>query len=301
MKPSKTQRVRVGRGVPESSGGRRSLSTPAPLPFRRSGPPSGPGPGRAGRRPRGFPSPTSRNDAVTGAVRFGRRRRGTGVSCGRPRALRDDGTRLDGHGQGSERRGCVDQRVAGRTTRDTPGRGASGTGTPGAGTGTPGANPARAADPGPQTDGPPPAAGSPGPTDRPTTPATPETTGRRAPRDAPRTEGPLRGTSETADRSVFRDTSGTDGPSPAGGTSGTPDRSASRGASATGGPPSPDARRRIPRTDALLRDPRLAGAAVRLGSDAVKAAVRQAQERARHGAVAPEQVADTAVALLPPT
>ncbi|MFF9314666.1 L-seryl-tRNA(Sec) selenium transferase [Streptomyces sp. NPDC014748] len=57
----------------------------------------------------------------------------------------------------------------------------------------------------------------------------------------------------------------------------------------------------MPRTDALLRDPRLAEAAVRLGSDAVKAAVRQAQERARHGAVAPEQVADTAVALLPPT
>ncbi|MYX44512.1 hypothetical protein GTW59_26135, partial [Streptomyces sp. SID89] len=28
----------------------------------------------------------------------------------------------------------------------------------------------------------------------------------------------------------------------------------------------------MPRTDALLRDPRLAGAAVRLGSDAVKAA-----------------------------
>ncbi|NED73786.1 hypothetical protein G3I51_15840, partial [Streptomyces sp. SID9944] len=38
----------------------------------------------------------------------------------------------------------------------------------------------------------------------------------------------------------------------------------------------------MPRTDALLRDPRLAEAAVRLGSDAVKAAVRQAQERARH-------------------
>ncbi|WP_112471112.1 L-seryl-tRNA(Sec) selenium transferase [Streptomyces triticisoli] len=60
-----------------------------------------------------------------------------------------------------------------------------------------------------------------------------------------------------------------------------------------------DARRRIPRTDAVLRDPRLVDAAGRLGPGPVKAAVRQAQERARHGALAPEEVADTAVALLP--
>lgn len=60
-----------------------------------------------------------------------------------------------------------------------------------------------------------------------------------------------------------------------------------------------DARRRIPRTDAVLRDPRLVDAASRLGPGPVKAAVRQAQERARHGALAPEEVADTAVALLP--
>ncbi|MFE9172242.1 L-seryl-tRNA(Sec) selenium transferase [Streptomyces kebangsaanensis] len=60
-----------------------------------------------------------------------------------------------------------------------------------------------------------------------------------------------------------------------------------------------DVRRRIPRTDAVLRDPRLVDAVVRLGPGPVKAAVRQAQERARHGALDPEEVADTAVALLP--
>lgn len=60
-----------------------------------------------------------------------------------------------------------------------------------------------------------------------------------------------------------------------------------------------DVRRRIPRTDAVLRDPRLVDAVARLGPGPVKAAVRQAQERARHGALDPEEVADTAVALLP--
>ncbi len=60
-----------------------------------------------------------------------------------------------------------------------------------------------------------------------------------------------------------------------------------------------DARRRIPRTDTVLRDARLVDAAARLGPGPVKAAVRQAQERARQGAITPEQVADTAVALLP--
>jgi L-seryl-tRNA(Ser) seleniumtransferase len=63
----------------------------------------------------------------------------------------------------------------------------------------------------------------------------------------------------------------------------------------------PDARRRIPRTDALLRDPRLRDAADRLGPERVKSAVHRAQQRAREGAVEPEQVADAAVALLPRT
>ncbi len=62
-----------------------------------------------------------------------------------------------------------------------------------------------------------------------------------------------------------------------------------------------DTRRRIPRTDAVLRDARLEDAAQRLGPTVVKTAVRQAQERARGGAIAPEDVADAAVALLPGT
>ncbi|MFG3203526.1 L-seryl-tRNA(Sec) selenium transferase [Streptomyces sp. NPDC048192] len=62
-----------------------------------------------------------------------------------------------------------------------------------------------------------------------------------------------------------------------------------------------DARRRIPRTDALLRDPRLSAAMQRLGAGVVKAAVRAAQQRAREGGIRPEQVPETAVALLPGT
>ena len=42
-----------------------------------------------------------------------------------------------------------------------------------------------------------------------------------------------------------------------------------------------DARRRIPRTDAVLADPRLAAAADRLGRDVVKAAVMTAQGTAQ--------------------
>lgn len=63
--------------------------------------------------------------------------------------------------------------------------------------------------------------------------------------------------------------------------------------------PGPDVRRRIPRTDTVLGDPRLREAARRLGTGAVKSAVHRAQERAREGTVPPEAVADTAVALLP--
>ncbi|MFF0833170.1 MULTISPECIES: L-seryl-tRNA(Sec) selenium transferase [unclassified Streptomyces] len=62
-----------------------------------------------------------------------------------------------------------------------------------------------------------------------------------------------------------------------------------------------DVRRRIPRTDVLLRDPLLAGAARRLGDDVVKGVIRRAQDRAREGRIAPERVLDTAVALLPGT
>ncbi|WP_433447695.1 L-seryl-tRNA(Sec) selenium transferase [Streptomyces sp. CA-142005] len=66
-------------------------------------------------------------------------------------------------------------------------------------------------------------------------------------------------------------------------------------------PDDTDARRRIPRTDRLLRDPRLSAAVDRLGAGVVKAAVRAAQDRAREGDIPPEQVPEVAVALLPGT
>ncbi|MCW2679641.1 MAG: L-selenocysteinyl-tRNA(Sec) synthase, partial [Frankiales bacterium] len=60
-----------------------------------------------------------------------------------------------------------------------------------------------------------------------------------------------------------------------------------------------DPRRRVPRTDVALADPRLVEAAARLGSELVKAAVLQAQALARSGALAPEAVVDAAVGALP--
>jgi L-seryl-tRNA(Ser) seleniumtransferase len=62
-----------------------------------------------------------------------------------------------------------------------------------------------------------------------------------------------------------------------------------------------DPRRRVPRTDVVLADPRLADAASQIGSAAVKAAVVAAQQRARAGELPPEQVADAAVRSLPAT
>ena len=56
----------------------------------------------------------------------------------------------------------------------------------------------------------------------------------------------------------------------------------------------------MPRTDLLLADPRLAAAERTLGRPLVKAAVRRAQQQARDGRIAPDQVADAAVAELPP-
>jgi L-seryl-tRNA(Ser) seleniumtransferase len=55
----------------------------------------------------------------------------------------------------------------------------------------------------------------------------------------------------------------------------------------------------VPRTDRLLADPRLAAAERRLGRALVKAAVARAQQRARAGQIAPDEVADAAVAELP--
>ena len=60
-----------------------------------------------------------------------------------------------------------------------------------------------------------------------------------------------------------------------------------------------DTRRLVPRTDQVLADPRLAAAERRLGRALVKAAVGRAQQRARDGQIAPDQVADAAVAELP--
>jgi L-seryl-tRNA(Ser) seleniumtransferase len=59
-----------------------------------------------------------------------------------------------------------------------------------------------------------------------------------------------------------------------------------------------DPRRRVPRTDVLLADPRLAAAAEALGRAQVKAVVNGAQDRARRGEISPEQVADAAAAAL---
>ena len=61
-----------------------------------------------------------------------------------------------------------------------------------------------------------------------------------------------------------------------------------------------DVRRRVPRTDAVLADPRIAAAAVRLGKGLVKQAVTAAQQRVREGALAPGDVVAAALDALPP-
>jgi L-seryl-tRNA(Ser) seleniumtransferase len=60
-----------------------------------------------------------------------------------------------------------------------------------------------------------------------------------------------------------------------------------------------DRRRRIPRTDVVLADPRIVLADKKLGRSLVKAAITEAQGLARSGAIEPEDVADAAVAVLP--
>lgn len=60
-----------------------------------------------------------------------------------------------------------------------------------------------------------------------------------------------------------------------------------------------DPRRRIPRTDELLADPLLTAAAGRLARADILLAVRAAQELARRGQIAPEDVLARAVAQLP--
>jgi L-seryl-tRNA(Ser) seleniumtransferase len=60
-----------------------------------------------------------------------------------------------------------------------------------------------------------------------------------------------------------------------------------------------DPRRRVPRTDVVLADPRLVAAVTTLGPAVVKAAVVRAQQRARDGRLRPDEVADAAVSALP--
>ncbi|GAA4295225.1 L-seryl-tRNA(Sec) selenium transferase [Mycobacterium paraffinicum] len=62
-----------------------------------------------------------------------------------------------------------------------------------------------------------------------------------------------------------------------------------------------DPRRRVPRTDTLLADPRLVEAQRVLGRDLVKSVIADAQQRARAGEIEPERVAEHAVAALPAT
>ncbi|MEO3808036.1 L-seryl-tRNA(Sec) selenium transferase [Sphaerisporangium sp. B11E5] len=60
-----------------------------------------------------------------------------------------------------------------------------------------------------------------------------------------------------------------------------------------------DPRRQIPRTDAVLDDPRVAPIVARMGRERVKAAVHAAQRRARSGEISPSDVRDEALRTLP--
>jgi L-seryl-tRNA(Ser) seleniumtransferase len=60
-----------------------------------------------------------------------------------------------------------------------------------------------------------------------------------------------------------------------------------------------DGRRLVPRTDAVMTDPRLVSAEHRLGRALVKDAVRRAQQQCRDGLIRPDAVPDAAVAALP--
>ncbi len=63
--------------------------------------------------------------------------------------------------------------------------------------------------------------------------------------------------------------------------------------------PNQDHRRQVPRTDAVLSDQRLQVEAVRLGRDAVKQAVRAAQDDCRAGLLGPDDVVTAALQRLP--
>jgi L-seryl-tRNA(Ser) seleniumtransferase len=65
--------------------------------------------------------------------------------------------------------------------------------------------------------------------------------------------------------------------------------------------PTADLRRQVPRTDALLADPRLAAAGRRLGRALVKSAVQDVQQQVRDGLVAPADAARAVLDALPAT
>jgi L-seryl-tRNA(Ser) seleniumtransferase len=60
-----------------------------------------------------------------------------------------------------------------------------------------------------------------------------------------------------------------------------------------------DPRRRVPRTDAVLADPRIVGAVARLGPSIVKSAIVAAQQDVRDGRTEPGRIIDAVVAGLP--
>ena len=62
-----------------------------------------------------------------------------------------------------------------------------------------------------------------------------------------------------------------------------------------------DPRRLVPRTDALLAEPRIADAVARLGRDRVKAVIGDAQQRVRGGELDPAGAVDAVLAGLPAT
>ncbi|MGH9251977.1 MAG: L-seryl-tRNA(Sec) selenium transferase, partial [Acidimicrobiales bacterium] len=61
-----------------------------------------------------------------------------------------------------------------------------------------------------------------------------------------------------------------------------------------------DARRRVPRTNEVFSEPRVAAAAARLGRPIVKAAVARSLQAVREGRAEPDAVADLALGSLPP-
>ena len=61
-----------------------------------------------------------------------------------------------------------------------------------------------------------------------------------------------------------------------------------------------DPRRRVPSTDSVLADPLLSDALGRLDREVVKAAVRDAQQQVREGALAPEALTGMVAATLRP-